>query len=1389
MKRLLTVFLLALICLPAFSQTIYYVNSATGSDAYTGVSWTRPFATLNRALYCADTSSVADVQVWVAQGVYTPEDGAMTSYSDHRQHFFHFYRGEPGRKLRVFGGFAGTETSTIARDTSHTTTLDGAVSGGYSFHLGVIVGVSGTADSVIIDGFTFSNGAAMSTSTVTASSTHSSSSRTLSGTNGGALFISDNSSSKILINNCTFLSNSSYPIYGSHTPGNGGAIFVTTTNMCHIENCRFNNNFSKGSGYSYFTGTYYAQGGNGGAISIINGNADIRDCTFSNNYANGASNTSTYSYGGNGSGGAVSISRSDSTTINSCTFNGNYTKYGTGSSANGLAYGGGISVEYSTLRVTGCSFTGCYVSDLPGYYGAKFGGALFSNGGTTIINACHFIHDSVLSAGYGSGYSLNIGGGVYGTRGVDSIFNCSFQDCWAINGSALYLYSPFGSSYVEGCNISHNGFSTVSVDSNYGGAIRTDGNTIISNCIIDSNHSSGICNSNGRLILKNSTISNNVGGIVSTESHLELDSTLILGNNAPNGGGLFTADSSLILNKTVFKNNSATGSGGAIYAVNSSRAFKCSKGIFEGNSAASGGAIFININSSYNDTLSNNIFYRNVATGTGGGAVHLNGARHYILSNTFLRDSATGNGGALRIEGTGGFMKLVNNVFSECYSGTRTGSSDTAIETSSALTVLGNLYSTTNPQFIDSSNPMGGDHLWMTGDDGLNLRRCSPAVNSGLNGYVTADLETDIKGDLRINEGTVDMGAYESSSLGGIRGESVICSGVSYTYFDSTSGGTWSVSDTSIAVVSTSGVVTGRHSGTVTLSYTATGTCTTSSSTDIKRITIESPAGNIYGTDSFCHSIRPTYTDSVIGGTWSHTNIAIGSIDSAGQYTGTGNGIDTVIYTVRNICGTTRSFKRIVVEWTADAITGLDTVCRGATIVLTDNTLWGRWSVSDTSTATINPTSGALTGVARGSVTASYTVSNHCGTTTTTRWCLVEAPPSRIVLYSDTLCVGMAVYPFDSVPGGVWHLSNTGMVTGFDSSTGFFNTTAATGRDTLSYTIANSCGINTVSRALVIVNLSVGPLSGRNTLCVGDTATIHDSTGVWGMWRSTSLTVASVDTLGHVTALRAGTTFIVHARTFVCGTIYDSFTINVLSVPNAIISGSTDVCRGSTIALTATPSGGRWSAVNVNATVTASGVVTGVILGTDSIKYIAINMCGSDTAFHRIVINGVPRTPVITGPDTVCEGSTINLSVVLDTGTGVWSYVTGHVTVTSAGAVRGISPGVDTVKFRVSNSCGTVVVIHPITVYSVHYCDSVNSVPSNFSKTDQISIAPNPTSETITIKSVSVVESLQVTDITGRILYMSQPMKKEMEVDLSSLATGCYFVRVNGNNVFKIEKQ
>ena len=210
-----------------------------------------------------------------------------------------------------------------------------------------------------------------------------------------------------------------------------------------------------------------------------------------------------------------------------------------------------------------------------------------------------------------------------------------------------------------------------------------------------------------------------------------------------------------------------------------------------------------------------------------------------------------------------------------------------------------------------------------------------------------------------------------------ISGATTVCAGATITLTDATTGGTWSSGATSIATVSSAGVVTGVAAGTATISYSVSGCTVTSDIT----VTAAPVAGTITGVSSACIGFTTLLTDTVTGGVWSSSATGIATVSTTGMVTGLAAGTAVISYTVTNGCGSASATMTVTVSPTLSVapITGIDSVCPAHTTTLSDATSGGIWSSNITTIASVSG-AGIVTGIAPGYDTIVYTVANSCGT-------------------------------------------------------------------------------------------------------------------------------------------------------------------------------------------------------------------------------------------------------------------------------------------------------------------------------------------------------------------------------------------------------------------------
>lgn len=522
-----------------------------------------------------------------------------------------------------------------------------------------------------------------------------------------------------------------------------------------------------------------------------------------------------------------------------------------------------------------------------------------------------------------------------------------------------------------------------------------------------------------------------------------------------------------------------------------------------------------------------------------------------------------------------------------------------------------------------------------------------------------------------------------------ITGTPVVCVGFTTTLADATPAGTWSSSNTAIATVGTSGIVTGVLSGTATISYTLPTGCYT-----ITVVTVNAVPAAIAGTATVCTGATTTLSDATPGGIWTSSNTAVATVGtSSGVVTGMSAGTSTISYSVGSGCFATRV---VTVNASPAAITGTTTVCVGGTTPLADGTPGGTWTSSNTAIATVGSSTGVVAGVAGGTATISYTLASGCYAITTVSVNALAAVGT--ISGPNTLCVGSFTIYTDASPGGVWSASNSNAtITGGGVATG-----VTAGTVTISYTVTNSCGTASATKVVTVVAAPVaGTVSGPTTVCVGSNISLTSS-APGGTWSSSNTAVATIgSSTGVLTGVTAGAVIITYSVTNVCGTATATYAVTVNPLGSAgTISGPSSVCVAGTITLTSTATGGVWSSSNSNATVgSTTGAVTGVNPGIDTITYTVFGACGLASTTKVVTINGLPSAGTISGPASVCVGSVITLSDGV-TG-GVWTSSNTNATVSGSGIVTGVNGGGVIITYTVSNSCGTATATKTLTVIAL----------------------------------------------------------------------------------------
>ncbi len=244
-------------------------------------------------------------------------------------------------------------------------------------------------------------------------------------------------------------------------------------------------------------------------------------------------------------------------------------------------------------------------------------------------------------------------------------------------------------------------------------------------------------------------------------------------------------------------------------------------------------------------------------------------------------------------------------------------------------------------------------------------------------GLATGDLDGDGKADIVVananSSGLVSV--LRNNPLKPIVNAGGICVGGTRTLTDSIAGGTWSSSASGIATVSTTGVVTAVSGGMAIITYAVTGGFDTALITvsTVPTITIIPLSATI------CSGSSTSITTlGAASYTWSP---AVGlSATTGGSVFCTAVATTTYTVTGTSAAGCSASRTQVISVNplpVPGTISGPSVLCIGASTTFSHSATGGTWSSTNPALASVS--GGVVYGIASGSATISYSVTNSCG--------------------------------------------------------------------------------------------------------------------------------------------------------------------------------------------------------------------------------------------------------------------------------------------------------------------------------------------------------------------------------------------------------------------------
>jgi parallel beta-helix repeat protein len=683
----------------AQAVTRYVKQTASGTG--NGSSWANASSNLQNMI----NASTSGDEVWVAAGTYKPtlDPFGSASPTDPRDKTFFVKDG-----VKIYGGFAGTETTLSARNiATNVTTLSGDIgtvndNTDNCYHVVIASALASGGVGVTVDGFA-----------VTAGNANGSGNITVNGNNpqknsGGGMYMLRGVN--ILTNNTLF----------SNTASSGGGIYNSTGTNTLTNNTLFSNTASSSGGAIYNSAgtntltnnTFSSNTANssGGGISIFGGTNTLTNNTFfGNTVINGNGNgggiltlTGTNTlvnniFWGNKKGVFVNVQGADYYKNNATnTFknnilqleSGNYTgaNYALGTAANNMfatdpifantgdldgadnihrTADDGLRLQIGSPAIN--AGDPAITTPLTDITGTTRGAAPFDlgayKGGISICTSANILYVNAAISASGNGTSF-----AQAFKTLDEALYIAHR-CSAVTriNVATGTYQPTKKPYNNGVEIiTTNGYDvTFHVRDGlgiYGGYDAVTGHRTeapfggLGATVLSSNYAYHI-------VFASAAASGGTGvtvdGFTIRGGNANVNTTFTVNGNTISrnyGGGIYTSYGTNILTNNTLLSNIAN-YGGGIYTSHGTNTV--TNNILLGNTANTGGGIYIDYGT---NTLSNNTLSGNTTTtGAGGGILITNGI-NTLSNNTLSGNTATGGGGISIHNSTN---VLINNILSE----------------------------------------------------------------------------------------------------------------------------------------------------------------------------------------------------------------------------------------------------------------------------------------------------------------------------------------------------------------------------------------------------------------------------------------------------------------------------------------------------------------------------------------------------------------------------------------------------------------------------------------------------------------------------------------------------------------------------------------------------
>jgi len=241
-------------------------------------------------------------------------------------------------------------------------------------------------------------------------------------------------------------------------------------------------------------------------------------------------------------------------------------------------------------------------------------------------------------------------------------------------------------------------------------------------------------------------------------------------------------------------------------------------------------------------------------------------------------------------------------------------------------------------------------------------------------------------------------------------------------------------------------------------------------------------------------------------------------------------------------------------------------------------------------------------------------------------------------------------------------------------------------------------------------------------------------------------------------------------------TLTQAITVN--SLPGVfVVASSPSVCSGSQVILTGV--GAMTYTWNTNSNAPVISVVQ-----TNATTYTVLGSNTNGCIGMASVLVGKYELPTISAqsgaPTKMCLGEYVTLTAAGSSSSYLWTSNTFPIVIGNSISVNPISTTVFTVTGTDANGCMNKTTL----VQNVDMCTGLRETGLNTSK-----VYPNPTSGIFTVELTSAsAKTIIVTDLSGRIVLNTTSTDQKVSMNLSDLANGIYYVKIQSDKGVEVTK-